>query len=205
MTGKEVCIAIRVEDWQGRVGSFDLFMSAINLCPKRAAILVRQNLESNVHRGLQGLPRKVSNMRWMIWMGVLSLMIGLSQPALGCLSEGMGSSPSTQEPTHGSKVPTARVTLAAQVAATPITGRLYLFTTTDRQKIPMRGVSWSQPEPFFGLEVTAMQPVHQSTSKIRLMDFRLHFPSCRMVATAFKRCWIKTSTIRSRHRARQPS
>ena len=45
MTGKEVCIAIRVEDWQGAGGIFRPVYVSDQPWPKRAAILVRQNLE----------------------------------------------------------------------------------------------------------------------------------------------------------------
>lgn len=50
------------------------------------------------------------------------------------------------------------VSLDPKLATEPISGRLYLFLTTDPQKPPMRGGSWSKPEPMLGADVQGWLP-----------------------------------------------
>ncbi len=50
------------------------------------------------------------------------------------------------------------VKLSADIAKTPITGRLYVFLTTNAQKPPIQGPNWFGPEPFLALDVQAMEP-----------------------------------------------
>jgi len=50
------------------------------------------------------------------------------------------------------------VRLDPAVAKEPVSGRLYVFLTRDPKKEPRGGIGWFDPEPFFGLDVKAMQP-----------------------------------------------
>ena len=51
-----------------------------------------------------------------------------------------------------------RVLLDAAVADEPITGRLYVLLSKRTRGEPRFGPDWFQPEPFFGLDVTAFEP-----------------------------------------------
>ena len=50
------------------------------------------------------------------------------------------------------------VKLPKQVTDKAITGRVLVFVTTDKQKQPIKGLSWFAPEPFAAMEVTKLAP-----------------------------------------------
>jgi len=50
------------------------------------------------------------------------------------------------------------VTLDPQVAAAPITGRLFVFLSKRDRGEPRMGPQWFSPEPFFGVEVSGFAP-----------------------------------------------
>ena len=53
---------------------------------------------------------------------------------------------------------TFRVTLDQSVAHEPISGRLYLFLSTQTRGEPRFGPNWFNPEPFFALDVQNLRP-----------------------------------------------
>jgi S-formylglutathione hydrolase FrmB len=54
--------------------------------------------------------------------------------------------------------PRFRVKLSESVADQPVTGRLFVFTTTSPQRTPMQGPNWFGPEPFAAIEVVDFKP-----------------------------------------------
>lgn len=50
------------------------------------------------------------------------------------------------------------VTLARQVSAKPVSGRVLVYITTNKQKQPIKSLSWFGPEPFAAIEVNKLQP-----------------------------------------------
>ena len=59
---------------------------------------------------------------------------------------------------HAQVLPEFHITLSAQVADQPVSGRLFLFATTSQQKQPMQGPNWFSPEPFAAIEVSQLPP-----------------------------------------------
>jgi len=67
-------------------------------------------------------------------------------------------SPSSERTSEIPRISSFRIRLDARVADKPITGRLYVFLSRRRHGQPMTGPNWFRPEPFFGLDVEAMEP-----------------------------------------------